>query len=73
MSTNEWNRPIVVEFRANGGRVGGMFENMPLVLLHTTGAKSGAERINPLAYQRLDDDSLAVFASWGGNPKHPDW
>lgn len=73
MSTNEWNAPVVEEFRANKGKVGGMFEKMSLILLHTTGAKSGAERINPLAYQRVGDDSVAVFASYGGNPKHPDW
>jgi deazaflavin-dependent oxidoreductase (nitroreductase family) len=73
MSANEWNRPVVDEFRANKGIVGGMFEGMPIVLVHNFGAKSGAERINPLAYQRLDDDSIAVFASAGGAPKHPDW
>jgi deazaflavin-dependent oxidoreductase (nitroreductase family) len=73
MSANEWNQPIIEEFRANEGRVGGMFEHLPLLLLHTTGAKSGAERINPLAYRRLGDDSVAVFGSYGGSPKHPDW
>ena len=73
MSANEWNRPIVEEFRANEGKVGGPFEGMPLLLLHNRGAKSGQERINPLAYQRLGDDSVAVFASYGGNPRHPDW
>ena len=43
------------------------------MLLHHTGAKSGTERVNPLAYQRLGDDSVAVFASKGGAPTNPDW
>jgi deazaflavin-dependent oxidoreductase (nitroreductase family) len=70
---NEWNRKVIDEFRANEGVVGGMFEGMPILLVHTTGAKSGAARINPVAYQRLDDDTVAVFASYGGAPKNPDW
>ena len=53
--------------------MGGRFEGFPLVLLHHTGAKSGIERVNPLAYQRLGDDSVAVFASKGGAPTNPDW
>ena len=69
---NEWNAKIIEEFRANEGKVGGFFENMPLLLLHHTGAKSGAERVNPLAYQRVGD-SLAIFASKGGAPTNPDW
>ena len=70
---SDWNRKIIEEFRANEGRVGGNFEGRTLLLLHHTGAKSGAEYINPLAYQRLSDDSVAVFASAGGAPKNPDW
>jgi deazaflavin-dependent oxidoreductase (nitroreductase family) len=70
---NEWNRKVIDEFRANEGVVGGMFEGMPILLVHTTGAKSEAARINPVAYQRLDDDTVAVFASYGGAPKNPDW
>jgi deazaflavin-dependent oxidoreductase (nitroreductase family) len=50
-----------------------MFEGMPLLLLHHVGAKSGTERINPLAYQRLSDGSVAIFASKGGAPSNPDW
>jgi deazaflavin-dependent oxidoreductase (nitroreductase family) len=69
---NNWNQKIIEEFRANDGQVGGHFENMPLVLLHTTGAKSGKERVNPLAYIR-DDDKLAIVASKGGAPTNPDW
>lgn len=69
---NDWNATIIAEFRGNAGKVGGMFENTPLLLLHTTGAKSGKERINPLAY-RADGDSFVIFASKAGAPTHPDW
>ena len=69
---NDWNTNIIEEFRANDGKVGGDFEHMPLLLLHHTGAKSGVERVNPLAYQRVGD-SLAVFASKAGAPTNPDW
>jgi deazaflavin-dependent oxidoreductase (nitroreductase family) len=70
---NDFNQQIIEEFRANGGKVGGPFEGLPLVLLHHTGAKSGTKRVNPLAYQRIGDDSVAVFASKGGAPSNPDW
>lgn len=67
-----WNEQIIEEFRANDGRVGGPFEGVPLVLLHTRGAKSGEERINPLA--RLDlDGHVYVFGSNGGRDQHPGW
>jgi deazaflavin-dependent oxidoreductase (nitroreductase family) len=69
---NERNKKIIDEFRANEGRVGGNFEGKTLLLLHTRGAKSGQERINPLACVR-DDDRLAVIASKGGADTHPDW
>jgi deazaflavin-dependent oxidoreductase (nitroreductase family) len=69
---NDWNQKIIDEFRANGGRVGGMFEGAPLLLLHTTGAKSGLERVHPLMYQQVGDE-LAVFASKAGAPTNPDW
>lgn len=67
------NQAIIDEFRANAGLVGGSFEGTTLLLLHHRGAKSGEERVNPLAYQRLADDSVAVFASKGGAPTNPDW
>lgn len=67
------NEAVIEEFRANEGRVGGYFEGRKLLLLHHRGAKTGVERVNPLAYQRLDDDSVAIFASAGGSPKTPDW
>jgi deazaflavin-dependent oxidoreductase (nitroreductase family) len=69
---NEWNRRVIEEFRANDGKVGGMFEHMPLLLVHHRGAKSGVERVNPLAYRRVGD-SVAVFASAGGQPSNPHW
>jgi deazaflavin-dependent oxidoreductase (nitroreductase family) len=67
-----WNGKIIEEFRANEGQVGGDFEGAPLLLLHTTGARSGTERINPLMYL-VDGDRLVVFASKGGAPTNPDW
>lgn len=73
MSPNDWNAGIIEEFRTNDGRVGGRFEGHPLLLLHHRGAKSGVERINPLAYQDLGGGSVAVFGSKGGAPTNPDW
>jgi deazaflavin-dependent oxidoreductase (nitroreductase family) len=70
---SDWNTNIIEEFRANHGKVGGPFEGKPLLLLTTTGAKSGATRVNPLMYLPLDDDRVAIFASKGGAPTHPDW
>ncbi len=69
---NDWNRQTIEAFRANGGKVGGMWEGRPLLLLTTTGAKSGQRRTNPVMYMR-DGDRLLVFASKGGAPTNPDW
>ncbi len=69
---NDFNQRIIEEFRANGGRVGGPFEGAPMLLLHTTGARSGAERVSPVVYQP-DDGGWVVFASKGGAPTNPDW
>ena len=69
---DEWNRKIVEEFRSSAGVVGGPFEGVPILLLHHRGAKSGTERINPLAYRR-DGDNYVIFASKGGAPTNPDW
>jgi deazaflavin-dependent oxidoreductase (nitroreductase family) len=71
-SPNDFNAQVIEEFRANQGRVGGMFEQMPLVLLHHVGARSGTPRINPLAYVK-DGGRYVVFASKGGAPTNPDW
>jgi deazaflavin-dependent oxidoreductase (nitroreductase family) len=67
---NDFNRQIIDEFRANGGKVGGGFESSSILLLHTTGAKSGKERVNPLAYRREGED-LVVFGSKAGAPTNP--
>jgi deazaflavin-dependent oxidoreductase (nitroreductase family) len=69
---DDFNRAIVDEFRANGGKVGGPFEGATLLLLHTVGAKSGQPRLSPLAYLTVDDKMLIV-GSYAGAPKHPAW
>jgi deazaflavin-dependent oxidoreductase (nitroreductase family) len=69
---NDFNQQVIEEFRANGGRVGGPFEGRSVLLLHHTGAKTGTERVNPVAYQRVGD-AYAVFASKAGAPTNPDW
>lgn len=69
---NERNKKIIAEFRANEGRVGGNFEGKLLLLLHTTGAKSRQERINPLACIK-DRDRCVVIASKAGADTNPDW
>lgn len=69
---NEWNKKVIEEFRTNDGKVGGHFEGSDLLLLHTTGAKSGLPRINPLMTME-DDGRHVVIASKGGAPSHPDW
>ena len=69
---NDFNATIIAEFRANGGKVGPPFEGAPMVLLTSTGAKSGKERVNPLVYS-TDGDRLVIIASKGGAPTNPDW
>jgi deazaflavin-dependent oxidoreductase (nitroreductase family) len=69
---HDFNAGITAEFRANAGRVGGMFDGATLLLLTTTGARTGAERLNPLVYFG-EGDRYMVFASAGGAPRHPDW
>jgi deazaflavin-dependent oxidoreductase (nitroreductase family) len=69
---DDWNTKIIREFRTNGGKVGGPFAGAPLLLLHTTGAKTGKERVNPMMYRRVGDN-YAVFASKAGAPTNPDW
>jgi deazaflavin-dependent oxidoreductase (nitroreductase family) len=69
---SDWNRQTIEAFRANKGQVGGMWEGRPLLLLTTTGAKSGRHRTNPVMYLR-EGDRVFVFASKGGAPSHPDW
>lgn len=68
----DWNTRIIEEFRANKGKVGGPFEGKDLLLLTTTGAKTGLPRTNPAAYIR-DGDRLVIIASKAGAPDNPDW
>lgn len=70
---SDWNKAVIDEFRANGGKVGGNFDGAPLLLLHTTGAKSGEQRVNPVMYQDLGDGRLAIFASYAGLDVNPAW
>ena len=60
-AANDWNQKIIDEFRRNGGKVGGQFEGAPLLLLHTKGAKSGEERINPVMYRDLGGHELPGY------------
>jgi deazaflavin-dependent oxidoreductase (nitroreductase family) len=69
---SDYNQRVIEEFRANGGVVGGGFERLPLLLLTTTGARSGRLRTTPLAYLE-DAGRLVVFASAGGAPRNPGW
>lgn len=69
---SDWNKKVIEEFRANDGNVGGYFKDMSLLLLHTTGAKSGQPRLNPVAYTN-DGDRLVIIASKSGAPTNPDW
>jgi deazaflavin-dependent oxidoreductase (nitroreductase family) len=71
-TTSNFNERIIEEFRANKGVVGGPFAGAPMLLLATTGAKSGQPRTNPLVYLP-DGDRFIIFASKGGAPKNPDW
>lgn len=69
---NDFNQSIIEEFRANGGKVGGPFAGAPMLLLTTTGAKSGQPRTTPVVYLP-DGDRQVVFASKAGAPTNPDW
>jgi deazaflavin-dependent oxidoreductase (nitroreductase family) len=69
---NEFNRQLIEEYRAHGGKVTGIFAGAPLLLLTTTGARSGQPRVAPLVYT-TDNGRWVVIASKGGAPTHPDW
>lgn len=69
---HDWNRRMIDEFRANGGKVGGFWEGRPLLLLTTTGAKSGRRHTTPTMYL-ADGNRLLVFATKAGLPTNPDW
>jgi deazaflavin-dependent oxidoreductase (nitroreductase family) len=68
----DFNSQVIEEFRANEGKAGGMFEGMPLLLLHNVGAKSGREFVTPLVYLAEGEDHV-IFASKGGAPVNPGW
>ncbi len=70
--TNDWNSRVIEEFRTNGGKVRGPFEGASLLLLTTTGAKSGQPRTLPLMYLP-DRDRMVIFGSKAGAPTNPDW
>lgn len=70
---NDFNQQVIDEFRKNQGVVGGPFKGAPLVLLTTTGARTGQARTHPVMAQVDDDGVLYVFASKGGAPTNPDW
>ncbi len=69
---SDFNKQTIEEFRGNAGKVGGMFEGAPLLILHCMGAKSGLTREIPLMYQGVDG-SYAIFASKAGADTNPDW
>ncbi len=69
---SDYNKRIIEEFRSNGGKVGGSFEGAPLLLLTTTGAKSGQARTTPVMYLP-DKERFIIFASKAGAPTNPDW
>ena len=70
---NARNQSVIAEFRANGGQLDGRMAGTPLLLLHTVGARTGRQRVNPLVYQDLGGGAVAVFAAKEGAPSHPDW
>lgn len=70
--SGDYNAPVIAEFRNNHGKVGGYFKGAPILLLHTTGARTGRLRVNPMMYLR-DGERYVVFASKGGDPRNPDW
>ena len=72
MTDDDFNRRNIEEFRANHGRIGGQFEGAPVLLLHSKGARSGEERVNPMMYLG-DGDRYLVFASAAGADRNPAW
>jgi deazaflavin-dependent oxidoreductase (nitroreductase family) len=70
--TDTLDEQVISEFRARGGVVSGL-QDVSLLLLHHSGAKSGTERVTPLAYWSVSDNAVVVLASNRGAPRHPDW
>ena len=73
IAANDFNAKIIEEFRANEGRVGGPLAGTPMILIHHIGAKSGIERVTPLACSPQGNGRFAIVAANGGSPAHPDW
>lgn len=71
-TARKYNAEIIDEFRANNGHVGGVWEEIPLLLLHHVGARSGVIRIDPVAYLP-EGRGYLIWAANGGAPKHPGW
>jgi deazaflavin-dependent oxidoreductase (nitroreductase family) len=69
---DDFNNQIMAEFHANGGKVGGRFQGADVLILTSTGARTGKTRWNPLVYTR-DGDRFVIAASKGGAPTSPDW
>jgi deazaflavin-dependent oxidoreductase (nitroreductase family) len=70
---SDYNTRIIKEFRANQGRVGGPWEGIPLILIHHIGARSGIERVTPVAFLPQGEGRFAIWAANGGSPTHPNW
>jgi deazaflavin-dependent oxidoreductase (nitroreductase family) len=70
---SDYNTEIIKEFRANHGRVGGMWEGTTLILIHHIGARSGVERVTPVAASPQGEGRFAIWAANGGSPAHPNW
>ncbi len=71
---SDFNDQVIADFNQHGGQPGGYFKNAPVLLLHSIGAKSGEQRLQPLMYLRQDQDGpWHIFASFGGAPKNPAW
>jgi deazaflavin-dependent oxidoreductase (nitroreductase family) len=72
MDISEFNSAVVAEFRDNRGQVGGRYEGVPILLLHTAGRRTGSPRVNPLVY-RPHKGAYVVFATYAGSPIEPEW
>jgi deazaflavin-dependent oxidoreductase (nitroreductase family) len=70
---SDYNTEVIREFRANQGRVGGMWTGTMLIVIHHIGAKSGIERVTPVACSPQGDGRFAIWAANGGSPTHPNW
>jgi deazaflavin-dependent oxidoreductase (nitroreductase family) len=73
VGVNDFDTRIIEEFRANEGRVGGLLKGATMILVHHIGARSGIERVSPLACSPQGDGRYAIVASNGGSPTHPGW